>query len=232
MLLTFFFLSFNVFSVQLNQNEERHGDLIYNYSKLETELSINKNDYVRNWDLATLIGSDENKFFFKSEGKYKENDREGMEFLALYSRYVSTFWDMQLGIRRDYEPEITNFFVAGFYGLTPYFFESELYLFVSEDKDIFLRGSFDNTILLSQVFSVNPYIESNLSFQNSEHLNVGSGLSDIKLGTKIKYEFDRKFAPYLDLNLDKKFGETSKIANRNGERKSEFLISTGLMFIF
>jgi uncharacterized protein involved in copper resistance len=50
------------------------------------------------------------------------------EFLALYSRNISTFWDAQAGIRYDTKPESTAYLTLGINGLAQQWFETEAHL--------------------------------------------------------------------------------------------------------
>ena len=62
--------------------------------------------------------------------------------------------------------------------------------------------------------------------------DVGAGLSDGKIGLQTRYEFTRKFAPYVDVHYGRKFGETASIATSNGESKDEAVASVGLRLMF
>src|SRR6266566_4001402 len=46
---------------------------------------------------------------------------------------------------------------------------------------------------------------------------VGTGFADIDTGLRLRYEFSRKFAPYLGVVYEGKFGQTANFARRAGE---------------
>ena len=51
---------------------------------------------------------------------------------------------------------------------------------------------------------------------------IGSGLSDIEIGLRLRYEIRREFAPYIGINWWKKFGGTEDLASAAGEVTDDF----------
>jgi copper resistance protein B len=45
---------------------------------------------------------------------------------------------------------------------------------------------------------------------------IGSGLSGLDTGLRLRYEISRKFAPYIGVTYDGKFGETADFARAEG----------------
>ena len=60
---------------------------------------------------------------------------EEAELQLLYSRYITQFWDFQVGVRQDFVPRATTFAVIGIQGLAKYSFEVDVALFISDDGD-------------------------------------------------------------------------------------------------
>jgi len=57
------------------------------------------------------------------------------------------------------------------------------------------------------------------SYSKSDALRlVGSGVSDLDTGLRLRYEISRKFAPYLGVAYEKKFGQTETLTAGTGER--------------
>ena len=48
-------------------------------------------------------------------------------------------------------------------------------------------------------------------------LGVGSGLSDIEAGLRLRYEVRREFAPYIGVNWNRSFGNSADFARSEGE---------------
>ncbi|MBA4274392.1 MAG: copper resistance protein B [Alphaproteobacteria bacterium] len=210
-----------------------HGGGIFHMFRLETDVGSNTDGTpLQSWDLDGWIGTDENKLWIKSEGERADNKLESAEFWALYSRNISTFWDAQAGIRYDTKPESTAYLTLGLNGLAPYWFETEAHLFVSEHGDVTARLRQENDLLLTQKLILQPYVEVNLSAQDVHEQDIGAGVPDGKIGLQTRYEFTRKFAPYVDVHYGRKFGETSSIAKSHGEDNDELVGSIGLRLMF
>lgn len=212
--------------------QKEHGGQIFHMFRLEADTGVNRGDSVSSWDFDGWVGTDENKIWLKSEGEHSEGELEEAELWALYSRNIATFWDAQIGIRYDVEPESTAYLTLGFNGLAPYYFETEAHLFVSEHGDVTARLRREGELLLTQKLIFQHYLEVNLSAQDVPEQEIGAGISDGKIGFQTRYEFTRKFAPYVDIHYGRKFGETASIAKSEGEDKDELVGSIGLRLMF
>jgi copper resistance protein B len=210
-----------------------HGGGVFHMFRSETEAgSSSKGDAIEQWDLDGWIGTDENKLWLKSEGERKSSTLESAEFWALYSRNVSTFWDVQAGLRYDVQPESTAYLTLGVNGLAPYWFDTEAHLFVSEKGDVTVRLREENDVLITQKLILQPYLEVNLSAQDVHELGIGRGITDGTLGLQTRYEFTRAFAPYIDVHFDQKFGQTASIARSEGEDAQSLVGTVGLRLTF
>jgi copper resistance protein B len=209
-----------------------HGGGLFHMLRLETDYGASRGKGIATWDFDGWLGGDDEKIWLKSEGAHREGKVEDAEFWAMYSRNVSMFWDVQAGVRYDVGAKGAAYFVAGVNGLAPYYFETKAHFFVSERGDVSLRLREENDFLLTQKLIVQPYAEINLFAQDVPSQNVGAGLSDAQLGMQMRYEFTRKFAPYLDVSYARRFGETASIANQHGEDRDAFITSAGLRLMF
>ena len=210
-----------------------HGGGIFHMFRSETDIgSSTDGDTNASWDVKGYVGTDEDKLYLKTEGEHKDGKLESAEFWALYSRNIATFWDAQAGIRYDAGPDSTAYLALGFNGLAPYWFETEAHLFISEHGDVTARLRQENDLLLTQKLILQPYLEVNLSAQEVHEQEIGAGVVDGQIGLQTRYEFTRKFAPYVDVHYGRKFGETASIATSNGEDKDELVGAVGLRLMF
>lgn len=209
-----------------------HGSDIFHMFRLEAGYGGGKDGAVANWELDGWIGTDENKLWLKSEGKRIDGSLEDAEVWALYSRNVSTFWDVQAGIRHDVQPVSTTYAAVGVNGLAPYFLETEAHFFISEEGDVSARLHWEKDLLLTQKLILQPYAGINLYAQDVPENDIGAGISSGEAGFQTRYEITRKFAPYVDIHYGRKFGETSSIAKNSGGDSDGFTVSAGLRLMF
>ncbi len=210
-----------------------HGGDIFHMFRLETDIGSNTDGKaIENWDVKGYIGTDENKLYLRTEGEHKDGKLESAEFWALYSRNITTFWDAQVGIRYDLKADSTSYVTIGLNGLAPYYFDTEVHLFISDNGDVSVRLHEENDFLVTQKLILQPYLEVNAFAQDVQEQDVGAGISEGKIGLQTRYEFTRKFAPYVDVHYGRKFGETASIAKSNGEDKDELVGAVGLRLMF
>lgn len=210
-----------------------HGTAVYHAFELEADAGgSDEGAGVASWEFSGWIGTDENKVWFESEGERENGATEQAEFRIMYSHKVSTFWDVQIGIRHDTQPDTLSYGVISLRGLAPYFFETEAHLFVSEDEDVSIRIKQENEFLITQKLVIEPYIEIDLFAQDVPELGVGAGIAEAELGIHTIYEFTRGFAPYVDIRYERKFGETSSIAESDGEDDDAVIGAFGVKLLF
>lgn len=212
--------------------DEMHENTLYHMLRLETDVGAGKDGTVSTWDLDGWIGGDTEKLWLRSEGDVVDGDSKETELWAMYSRNIATYWDAQIGLRYDWEPVSTAYLVAGFEGLAPYYFETKAHLLVSDKGDVSARIREENDLLLTQRLIAQPYAELNLYAQDVPEQYIGAGLSSAQIGLQTRYEITRKFAPYIDISYERKFGETGRLTQADGESKDEFIGAVGLRLMF
>jgi len=174
-------------------------------------------------DVQAWVGRDLNKLWLKSEGEYVNDRLEELEIQLLYSRAVAPYWDFQVGWRGDIRPEPTRDWLAlGFKGLAPYFFDIDAAVFLGEGGRTAARLEGEYEFLFTQRLILTPDLEINWYGKDDVWVGIGSGLSDIEIGLRLRYEIRREFAPYIGVNLWKKFGNTKDFARAAGEVTDDF----------
>lgn len=209
-----------------------HGADLFHAFRLETDIGNSHGEALTRWDLDGWIGGDTHKLWLKSEGEVTHKATEQAEFWAMYSRNVAEFWDAQAGVRHDIQPETTSYFTVGVEGLAPYYFKTEAHIFLSDRGDASVRIKARNDLFVTQKLIVQPYAEVNATAQNAVELGVGSGVTSAEVGVQTRYEFCRGFAPYVDVRYESKFGNTAKLAKREGENRDGFIAGVGLRLVF
>ena len=185
------------------------------------------------WDAQAWVGKDLNKLWFKTEGERADNYFEEVEVQLLYSRAIASYWDAQIGWRHDIKPKPTRDWLAiGVQGLAPYFFETDIALFVGYAGNIGLRTKFEYEFMFTQKWILTPKFEANLFSKKDKHVETGSGLSDVNLGLRLRYEIKREFAPYIGIEWDKRYGDTADFARDEGDDVSETRWVAGIRIWF
>lgn len=225
-----------VWLLAVSAQAEKMDDDLFTLVKID-QLEYRKqdgNDLIV-WEGQGRIGNDENKLTLKTEGEYVRNADlfENAETQLLYQRMISDFFDAQIGIRHDIKPDPSRTFgVIGVNGLAPQWFETDASFFVSHKGDASVRLEAEYDILFTQRLVLEPSAEINIAFSNDEKTGVGSGLSDVELGLRLRYEITREFAPYIGINWERKIGNTSDFASEEGEDSNVFSVVAGLRVFF
>lgn len=163
------------------------------------------------------VGHDLHKLWIKTDVEWVEDAVEEAEIQALYSRAVSAFWDVQMGVRADVESSPSQTWgVIGVQGLAPYFYDIDAALFVGESSDVAARVSAEYEIMLTQNWVISPEVSLEFFGQNDPATQRGSGLSTAQAGLRLRYEIRREFAPYIGVNWQKKFGNTADYSRLHG----------------
>ncbi len=178
-------------------------------------------------DGQAWIGRDLSKLWFKTELEIIDGLTEEAELQALYSRAYVPNWDIQFGIRQDYQlinngidSNQLTWATLGLQGLTPYFFEIDAAVFLGKSGRSALRIEAEYEFFLTQKLILSPEIEINLYGKDDPKVGIGSGLSDVELGLRLRYEISREFAPYIGINWSKKSGDSADYARAKGESEA------------
>lgn len=186
------------------------------------------------WDAQGWYGGDLNKLWIKAEGDYSsESDRiEDAELQVLWSHAISPFFDLQSGVRYDFEPSGLAHAVIGLQGLAPYWLEVDAAAFLSEDGDLTAHIETEYDWLLTQRLILQRRGALELSAQDIPERRLGSGLTRLEAALRLRYEFRREFAPYLGIEWTRAFGGTADIIEAAGGDSDEFSVVAGVRFWF
>ena len=187
-------------------------------------------DHQFRYDGQAWAGTDLNKLWLKSEGLLTSSGRftDG-QHEVLFDRAVSTYFDVQAGVRVDLDSGPTRTWAAlGIQGLSLYFFDVEATAYVS-DRGRFatrLKASYD--LLITNRLILQPEAELNLYSKADPARGTGSGFSDIDAGLRLRYEFSRKFAPYIGVSYTGRYFQSQRFAREEGESASDVRFTFGL----
>ena len=182
-----------------------------------------------NWDANVWIGRDFNKLLIRTEGEVVDGRVEDADLEALWARPVSRWWSLVAGARQDFKPKAArSWLAAGVEGLAPYQFHVKATGYVGEQRRTALRLETEYDLLLTNRWILQPRVEINAYGKSDVSRGIGSGISDLELGLRLRFEIRREVAPYLGVAWVNKFGGTADIANANGEDPHELQALVGL----
>ena len=183
------------------------------------------------WEGQGWVGRDLNKLWLKTEGERIDGDTEEAEVQLLYSKAIAPYWDAQIGWRHDIKPRPNrDWLVLGVQGLAPYFFETDIVLFIGEKGIVGLRTEFEYELMLTQKWILTPELEASFFSKNDQDVGLGRGLSDVSLGLRLRYEIKREFAPYIGIEWDKRFGDSADFSGEEGDHTSDIKWVAGVRF--
>ncbi|GIX20288.1 MAG: hypothetical protein KatS3mg120_1964 [Erythrobacter sp.] len=211
-----------------------HGDFPlfwFQGDRLETQLREGVDGFL--WDIQGYYGGPTRRLWFKSEGEAARGDGvEEAELQALYAEAIAPFWDVQAGLRQDLAGPETTHAVIGVQGLAPYMFEIDAALFLSTRGDVTARIEAEIDQRITQRLILQPRVEANLSAQDIPRLGIGAGLDELALGARLRYEFEREFAPYVGIEQSWRGGRGADFARARGEDPSVTSLVAGIRFWF
>lgn len=180
-------------------------------------------DSALRWDVQGWIGTDMNRLWLKSEGFLDNGTVGDGDIEALYDRPIPRmrYFDWQAGIREDLDSGPRRTWGGiGIEGLAPYFFEIEPTFYFRGGGHVAGRLTTSYDLRITQRVVAQPEIEMNFYSKPDPQRMLGTGLSDLDAGFRIRYEFSRKFAPYVGFAYTTKFGDTATLSRRAGEAVS------------
>ena len=182
------------------------------------------------WDGQAWLGTDRDKLWLKSEaiargdGRVEDGDHE-----LLYDRAITTYFDLQAGLRSDLDSRPgRNWAALGVQGLAPLFFDVAATGYVSGAGHLAARLQASYDLPITQRLILQPQAELNLYSKADPARQVGAGIADIDTGLRLRYEIERKFAPYLGIAYRGSFGQTADLARTAGESSGEARLVLGI----
>lgn len=208
----------------------------YSFASLRVnrlEAVQNSNNSWITYDLQAWYGRDYNRAVLKAEGDYDNSNITEASTELLWGHAIATYWDTQLGIRYDNGDDPNRTWLAmGIQGLAPYWFELDTTFYIGDEGRTALALEAEYELLFSQKLILQPRLETNVYGKADAERGLGSGLSDITVGLRLRYEFRREFAPYIGVEWTNQFGDTANYTQAAGGPKSDTTAMAGIRFWF
>ena len=182
------------------------------------EIAVDENPTPQRLEAKGWLGYDLNKLWLKSGVEREGGETDSADLELLYGRAFAPYWDVQVGWKRDLKPSPEQDWLAlGLHGLAPYFFEVDTTVYFADGGRSSLAFMAEYELLLTQRWILSPEFEFELNGYNEREMGIGSGLSTLKVGLRLRYEIRREFAPYIGLHWERDYGNTADFARSRGE---------------
>ena len=195
--------------------------------QLETRVRNGRDGYFVNAE--GWYGGDIDKLWLKSEieGDYGRKPDQA-EIQALWSHAIDPWFNLQTGLRLDARPRTRGRLVLGVEGLAPYWIEVSAAAFLSTKGDLTARFEAEHDARITQKLILQPRVQLDFALQDIQQERVGSGLSTIELGARLRYQFVPNFAPYVGIVYERALGRTARFVRAEGESPGGLQFTVGL----
>ncbi len=181
------------------------------------------------WEGEGWVGGDFNRLWLKSEGEVTRGKVEDGQQELFYSRPISTYFDLQAGGRYDVDSlKGRGWGAIGVEGFAPYYFTVSATAYASAMGHYAAKLQAADEIHFTQRLILEPQAELNFYTRSDPARRVGSGLSDLDAGLRLRYEISRKFAPYVGLTYEKRLAQTADYVRADGGRADDLRFTLGL----
>jgi copper resistance protein B len=185
------------------------------------------------WAAQGWIGTDMHKLWLRSEGERVDGHTESADVEVLYGRPIARWWDLVAGVRHDIAPgRDQNFAALGVAGVAPYKFEVEATVYLGTSGQTAARVEAEYELLLTNRLILQPVIEAEWHGKRDAPRGIGAGLGKVETGLRLRYEFTRRFAPYVGLVHERSFGETADLGRDEGEASRDTRVVAGVRIWF
>lgn len=185
------------------------------------------------WEASAWYGGDIDRLWLRSEGERSGGRTEAADLEALYGHAVSPWWDLLVGVKQDSAPGDARTSAAfGVQGMAPYKFEVAATLYVGEGGSASARLQGEYDVLLTNRWILQPRLEADVAFADDHARGIGSGLSTLEAGLRLRYEITRRFAPYLGVVHERAFGATADYRRDAGDGARDTRVVAGVRVWF
>lgn len=181
------------------------------------------------WEGEAWTG-DVDRLLLRTRGEGRTGGRlEQGEIEAGWSHALGPWWNLQAGVKQDIRPTpARTHAMIGFEGLAPYRFDVQALAYLSDKGQFTARfeGSLDQRITRRLVLQ--PRAELNFAGSDMPAERIGAGLWRAEMGLRLRYEIDRRFAPYVGYSWDWATGRTADYRRADGDRVANRAVVIGV----
>jgi copper resistance protein B len=135
---------------------------------------------------------------------------------------VSPWWELLAGVRQDFLPgHGQTRGVVGIQGMAPYRIEVSANAYIGGATRAAVTLELEYDMLLTNRLVLQPVVEVELHARDDASRGIGKGLGTVEGGLRLRYELDRRFAPYLGYSWSQTHGRTARLRENAGDPASD-----------
>ncbi len=211
-----------------------HGTSINSFWMLDRlEVSDADPGTALGWEGMAWIGGDVQRLWLRTEGEAVSGRVEHGDVEVLYGRGVRAWWDVVAGVRHDIgEGPSRTWGAFGVQGLAPYKFEVAATAYVGQGGRTAARVEAEYDTLFTNRLILQWRAEANAYSKSDPLGGIGSGVSTLEAGLRLRYEVTRQFAPYIGIEHERAFGNTADLRRVGGHGAGDTRVVAGLRLWF
>lgn len=202
-------------------------------NKLEKQFSTRNDDDHGEWAGFIMVGKKLNKLWLTTKGSTDHGETDSAEIRLFYSRTIKPYIGVQLGWKRDLKPDPQRDWLGfGLLGVMPYKIGADASFFVGESGRTAARLEIAYKHWFTPKLSLTPDLEANFYSEDDPERGIGSGLSDLDLGLRLRYRIITGVSPYVGITWKGNFGNTADMIESRGEDASDLRLMLGVTLWF
>ena len=183
------------------------------------------------WAVQGWWGSDTRRLWLRSEGEREDSSSEGNIDL-LYGQATGPWWEAVAGLRHEHGRQPRTRAALGVQGLSPYKLETHVTALVGGTPRLALETELEYSVLLSNRLILQPSVHASALLRDDRARGLGRGLASVEGGLRLRYEISRRFAPYVGVVHERRFGRSADLAAADGHERQHTRWVAGIRLWF
>jgi copper resistance protein B len=193
------------------------------------EWSSNRGEDGYAWDFSSMVGGKKNRVYFASTGEGIASGKlEYLELEALYSRWVGSDIDVNLGVRWDALPHPNRLYLTAGGQLDTGTLWLGAFAYLSKQGELSARLAGYYNWQIAKRLTLQPSFELDAYAHDVPALGIGRGASYAELGLRLRYEMVEHVAPYVGLSWSRDLGRTARLTRLVGDDPETKSLVAGL----
>jgi copper resistance protein B len=203
-----------------------HDDAVFGYLLFD---HLEAGGGAQSWNAEGWLGTDLHRAWLRTEGEREDGRFERADVEMLYGHPIAPWWDLLAGVRHDSaEGGTRDWLAVGVKGLAPYKVELAATAYLGGSGRSAARIELEYEAYLTGRLILQPSVEANLYGRADPRRGLGTGLSTLESGLRLRYEITRRFAPYVGIVREHAFGGTADLRRADGHPVADTRFVVGL----